>query len=223
MHVLTKAAVGTGVAALLFTGVMGFAHTRAGRPILKFLGMGCPVQAKPEQVQAGLQRGLAGLRGDGVAPERFALGLNLDATTLSDAQAWASGHHLDCKVEKHGLSSLHCEHVPAEVLAPGSAAVDDLQLTFSLADRLIAVDLFRGRRSSVEAAALYASARASLQARLGPPTEEQGQSSAEYLAAGTMHLAQLRYRYRDYVAQVTAANLGDHGVAEREVFQSATF
>ena len=38
-----------------------------------------------------------------------------------------------------------------------------------------------------------------------------------------MRMAQLRYRYRDYLAQVTAANLGDHGIAEREVFQSTTF
>jgi hypothetical protein len=66
-----------------------------------------------------------------------------------------------------------------------------------------------------------ASTKRSLERKLGPPTIAEGDISAEHLARGGFATAIIAYRCSDFLAEVTATNLGAHGVVLREHYLSA--
>lgn len=72
----------SGLAALVLAVLAtGWMHTPGARPVLRALGLPCPVKsASPEQVSSLRELGLANLRGPKPAPLRPALGMALDCT-----------------------------------------------------------------------------------------------------------------------------------------------
>jgi hypothetical protein len=123
----------SGVAfAALFTGVMGFAHTHAGRPLLVAMRPvmklmagskgGCPFgydkKASPEEKEAARAAFSETHRGEAPASARPALGFTLDATTPADVTAWAKAGSVECSEKGGGVthSDLECRDVPASLL-----------------------------------------------------------------------------------------------------------
>src|ERR1700709_1773111 len=78
------------------TAFVGFLHTKAGRPLLARLGVGCPVKASPEDVEAARLKSARALRGVETAASRPALGFALDSMTLADVKAWVAKNDLNC-------------------------------------------------------------------------------------------------------------------------------
>ncbi|MEO7329302.1 MAG: hypothetical protein ABI193_12030 [Minicystis sp.] len=121
---LKRALVSIAALGLSCTGVMGFAHTKAGRPLLALMGHGaakdgCPfgydVAASPEQKEAARQRFAASHAGASRASQRPALGFTLDGTTREEVRAWASSRGITCKVPRSG-PDLDCADVPSSAL-----------------------------------------------------------------------------------------------------------
>jgi hypothetical protein len=212
-----------GATTLLLTGALGFLHTKAGRPWLAALGVGCPAtRVTPAEVEALRQRALEGLRGAHPAAARPALGLALDLSTEADVQLWASVRDLACDRATRPTRHLTCRDVPAAALPPSdsTAKVDEVTFTFYPDGRLLGVETLRRRLPGAEAARAFVALTTALDDAVGAATERAGTPTAAYLEGGELHTAFARYRYSDYVATVTAMNLSG-GVALREQYQSA--
>lgn len=217
------------VGSLVFlTAFIGFLHTPAARPFLVAFGVGCPVlNADPHAVAAIREHGLQQLRGANDANSRPALGLALDQTTLEQARGWAEAHELTCEQKARGFTLLVCARVPVAALPATSAGqqpIDELTLSFDLSNRLIQVSTMRRALTSVEAVELVNGIADHLTRRLGEPSERSPQSSAEYLASGPLHTSYVHYRFRNYLASITATNFPGEsgGVAVREMYGSAS-
>ena len=66
-----------------------------------------------------------------------------------------------------------------------------------------------------------ASIAARLEEDLGAPSSAAGELSGTYLSSGDMHTSALAYRYKDYMADVSATKIPQAGVAVREHYMSA--
>ena len=131
LKALLKPLLGVASLLVLATGVIGFAHTPPGRPLLAMMGMGkartaggkCPlgydVAASPAQKESARQRFSEAHRGNGVAKARPALGFVLDQTTEAEVMKWADAHDVECKKPRSG-ADLDCVNVPATVVGLGS-------------------------------------------------------------------------------------------------------
>ena len=221
-HALLKR-VSISVASLLvaLTLVGGFLHTKAGRPLLARLGVGCPVKASPEAVEAARIKSARSQRGTETTASRPALGFALDHMTLTDAKAWADKQRVACEDVRKGL--LRCTEVPVAALGgTGGPVINRLDLGFTVADeRLVNISAWRNGLSSEVAAAQLNAVVASMKAQVGEPTREAGSRSANYLASGPMHTATVHYRFKDYIADVTATNIPGRGLSLREHYMSA--
>jgi hypothetical protein len=154
MRILKTTALSGAAVAAVFTGVMGFAHTHAGRPLLVAMrpvmsllagGKGaCPFgydkKATPEQKEAARAAFSESHRGDAAAGARPALGFTLDGTTPADVLTWAKARGVECNADgtsvgsAHGVvkrfagsvthSDLECRDVPASLLPEGERAAD---------------------------------------------------------------------------------------------------
>lgn len=209
--------------AALFVAAAGFLHSKAGRPLLAKLGVPCPAnKATADQVAAVHELGLTGLRGTAAAPARPAHGFALDRMTLADAQAWAAAKGATCVHETRGFDYLRCRSVSSEVLdQPGLPPVSELWLSFGKGGTLLSLDVYRRGLDEAAEEQVWQAATSKLEQSLGAPTHTIGKHAKGYLAAGPLHTARVQYRYADYIATVTAANLPWGGLAVREQFQSA--
>lgn len=224
ISILKKGALGLFAVGVLGTAFMGLLHTKAGRPLLAKLGMGCPVnKVTPAQAEGLRQRGLAGLRGSLSAPARPALGLELDSMTDAEVARWAARARLDCKVVHKGFILLQCTKVPASVVGEGTAddRIDQLTFAFSPEKRLVSVQTFRRGLGGEAAARILRQISETLTPRLGAATDQVGDATAAYLTHGPMQTVVRRYRYTDYVASITATNLPWSGIALSEQYMSA--
>jgi hypothetical protein len=200
-------------------------HLRAARPWLSRLGVRCPVErVSATQVDLLRRTALDSLRGTAPAPARPALGLRLLETRQAEVLEWASRQGLRCAAFVRGMSYVSCQDVPAEALGRfGSGApVADLSAAFDSRGVLVGVDTLRRGLSAEQAAALGTTITSRLGGDLGAPTEEAGEWSASYLGGGALHTAFVRYRFRDYLAAVTATHLPGSGVILREQYLSAS-
>ena len=220
-----RALLGLSVATLVVVGFFGFLHTKAGRPWMARLGMGCPVgKITPAQAVVTRERGMADLRGDRPAPSRAALGFVLDQSTDADVRAWAARAGVGCKEEARGFRILRCQSVPARALGEDSGTTSAESVTFALAENgtLLSVDVLRRDVPGARAAELYGALTSRLTRELGAPTKATALPTGEYLAGGPMHTAVSTWRFEDYLATVTAMNLGDRGgIVVREQYGSA--
>jgi hypothetical protein len=216
------AVVGLALGGIVVLG--GVLHLPAARPLLARLGAPCPVRTvSAAEVDAARGPALAALRGEAKAKSRPALGLRLDATTAGDVAAWAKANRLSCVAPRKAPDTLSCTDVPAEALGlPAShGRVPDVALAFDARGVLVAVDALRRGLSPREAAEAGTALVGRLSAELGAPSERAGDWTAEHLG-GPLHTSIVRFRFRDYVATVTATHLPGTGVILREQYLSAT-
>ncbi|MEO7035894.1 MAG: hypothetical protein ABI548_18310 [Polyangiaceae bacterium] len=201
---------------------VGFLHTKAGRPLLARLGVGCPVKASPADVEVARLSSARALRGVEAAASRPALGFALDSMTLSDVKAWAAKHDLNCDELRTGL--MRCTDVPVTAFGDREtgAPVDQLDFGFAPAtEHLVNISAWRHGMSGVAAAAQMGSIVSAMQQQLGAPTRQAGDRTADYLASGPMHTAIVEYRFTDYIADVSATNIPGRGLLLREHYMSA--
>jgi hypothetical protein len=223
----------TGVCAAAFAlGAIAAAHAPFARPWLMRLG-GCPVaSARMTPVEAEAARHLALKEDlearedlaarDVLAPSRPALGFALDATTLDEARAWARRASIACDDVRPGL--LRCERVPPQALGrpleTGSA--DELELEFDDRSRLVNLTTVRSHLSPAAASEEGRAIVASLGDALGPAVGTAGDfATVRFAQSATTSISTVRYRYRDYVADVTGMNAPSGGPSIREHYMSA--
>jgi hypothetical protein len=204
-------------------GLIGFAHTEAGRPLLNALrgAPGCPVDLAalaPENVETARIAAVAKVRGSAIESSRRALGFTLGDTSKADVAAYLSGHGIACESSRQD-SVLRCASAPVEHSPSGAPRVDDLHLQFDQNDKLVAVDLYREGTSSCAAVAWLNAMDDRLSREVGPITDKQGEASETFLEGGTLRRAANRYRYQGYVAEVSATRFGSRGVRVREQYQ----
>jgi len=159
-------------------------------------------------------------RGSEAATSRPALGFALDRMTLADVKAWAESQHVNCEDVRGGL--LRCTDVPVVALGGSGPLINRLDFGFTLADqRLVNLSAWRNGLTSVAAAAQMDAVVASMRERVGAPSHEEGRRSAQYLAAGPLHTTLVQYRFKDYIADVSATNIPGRGLSLREHYMSA--
>jgi hypothetical protein len=204
----------------LLVGLIGFAHTEAGKPLLHWLAnaAGCPVDFEggdPARVEAFRVHALQQRDGKVVARTHPALNFELGRTTRSEVQQWVSAQGADCSTTRKG-SVLSCARVSQGQQLP----LEDLHFQFDAEQRLVAVDLFRPQGCGRDAVVHLRELQDQLAERVGPATQVRGTLSADYLARAYRRAA-IEYRYDHYTAQISATNLGARGIRVREQYQWA--
>jgi hypothetical protein len=219
-----RAAVIAAGAVIAATGLIGLAHAPFARSLLMSMG-GCPMagaKMTPALAERARQMGLGADRGDVSAPSRPALGFALDSTTLPDARAWARREHVDCEDSRPGL--MKCDGVRPEALGlPATqGTLDELALEFDPRGRLVNMTTFRTHLSPAVASTEAHAIVASLAEKLGPAGARAGDFDASTLGASPAgSISTVRYRFGDYVADVTAMNAPSSGPSIREHYMSA--
>ena len=201
---------------------IGAMHTGAGRQLLARLGVPCPVdQVDAAQVTRLREAGLRDARGLGTAPARPALGMVLGRTTREDVRAWQAAHRAECVELVRGATYLRCRGVAADAFGVAGPPVSEAWFSFGPDGRLAGVDLYRRGLDDPGAVQAWSDAQARLARALGTPTRAFGDASPRVLHASALQTARLEYRYRDYLAVVTAVNLPHAGLAVREQYIDA--
>lgn len=205
---------------LLGTALMGFAHTRAGRPVLAWLGrvvgqpQSCPLGFDVEQSPAAREetrRRFAKAHGGAVmARSRPALGFSLDHQRREDLLGFAASHKISCERPRAG-GDLECRDIPAALLPPsyGGVAVQTLWLNFGGDGTLIGVTGLRRERDPEVLSVAFRAIDAALTREVGAAAARQGDPSAAALGAGLLRQASVEYRFRDYHVELRITNMGD--------------
>jgi len=212
--------VASSLAAL--TAAIGLLHTPLGRPLLARLGVGCPVQASPEDVERARLQSAHATRGTEASPARPALGFVLDQMTIKDVETWAERAQVSCEELRAG-TVLSCKNVPESALGGRiGGPIDELELAFSpTSKRLVNLATTQYGLDGDTAAAQMSAVVSGLAGQLGKPTREVGERSGNYLASGPYRTALVRYRFTDYQADVSAMSLPGQGTVLREHYMSA--
>jgi hypothetical protein len=212
----------TAIALAVSVGAIGALHLPVARGLLARVG-GCPVataKMTPVEMENARHIAAASERGTAQAPSRPALAFMLDVTTAAQVQAWADAHRVTCDAVHPGL--LKCTDVPAGAVGAAAPAIDELALGFDVSGRLVNLTTMRQHLSPAAAATAASSIATSLRAELGKSTSASGEFDAAHLAQrGALSTATVGYRFADYVADVSAMNLGPSGTSVREHYMSA--
>lgn len=206
---------------LLGVGLIGFAHTKAGRPLLRYIpGMGaCPLDVATlteddrRRVRAEV---LAPLVGERAATDRRALAFELGRTTAIDVSAWATAHGVKCAAGRR--LEMRCETIPAAAI-DHTAGFDTVSFDFDDTGALVAVEASAVLETADGAAAWIADRDHALQGRLGDPAIRRGESVADDVSKGPMSQISREYRGSDVRAKVAATNTGRGRFAIREFHQ----
>lgn len=220
------------VALLAATALVGFAHTKPGRPLLAWMGraMGkgsasCPLgfdrAATPEQREQARMRFAATHRGTEPAAARPAAGFILDRTTRAEVLAWSSANDLSCAPGR-GLADVSCPAVPDSLLpAPlRGAGTQTVWFVFGEGNRLVSVTLVASTQRPERLSAMFEAVVDDLTREAGPPIARDGDFSPASLSSGALVQARAEYRFRDYYAMARATNVGSSGYALTEEFRS---
>lgn len=227
---------GSVIASGLFVGLIGFAHTKPGRPLRPMLvalnklsgaspqtkGGACPLGydqgGSLADIEAARQRSVAQFRGTSPSQARPAFAFSLGTTTRKEVETWASEHGVSCS-SKQGPVRLTCASVPGAALPPAFSgmALDEMYLQFNPEDRLVSVGTVR---SSHDAEGIVKTDDAILQEltkQLGAPSSTSGKHEASYLAGAPLRQARSEYRFSDYYAtsSVTSVGQGRFVLSER--------
>lgn len=222
-RMLKRAAAGTGISLVAFTGLIGFAHTEAGGPIMQLLMSlsGCPVTldgGDPVAVEEFRVEQMRERAGSQPAAAHPALTFTLGQTRKADVQSWAAATGARCEEKRQG-SAIQCTGVPMP--RQGDAcepSIDDLHLQFDAGGRLVALDAFRRGLDGARAVAMFEQTGSRLDVRVGPATAQHGEASADNLESGDYHHASREYHYSDYVARITLTSFPGRGVRMREQY-----
>lgn len=226
--------VGCAIAGLI--GTIGVLHTPLARPLLMKIG-GCPVgRASAADVDFLRRQSVAAMRGSAteVAPARPALGFSLERTTARDIRAWAKANHLSCTDRREGMLIM-CSDVSTELFdsrrcATGhpdgrGARIDEVTFAFRPRDQtLVNVTTMSYGFAPNDAVATMGCITERLDADLGAQADQHrdGEMTAARLSQGGYATSMTSYRFRDYVAEVSATSF-DNGsrVVVREHYVSA--
>ena len=204
---------------VLFVALMGFAHTRAGRPLLAAMGRvmhggACPLgydrAASPAQREAARTRFAATHRGEAPAASRPALGFALDETLRADVAAFMAARGITCRAST-GLADLVCNEVPAEALpAQQERAVPrNLWFTFGQQQRLLSVVALSRAASAEPISAGFERVARGVAHDAGQLAAITGDATASALSSGVLRQATAELRFSDYYASARATNMGD--------------
>jgi hypothetical protein len=201
------------------TAAIGALHLPALRPLLALVAKtaGCPVDLKggdPVALERFRVEQLKQRVGDTEARSAPALGFELGVSTRADVLAWLGSEADRCESVAQG-SALTCEAVKP----PGEPGIDSLYVRFDAGSKLVALDLFRAGDSAHGALAHFARVDRTLGELVGPRTDTRGELHAQYLAAGRYRRVASEFRYKSYVASLSAMNFGSRGVRVRETYQ----
>lgn len=217
-------------AALVSTGIIGFAHTKSGRPVLAWMGKhgimpgakgGCPLgydkQATPEQKEIA-RRNFAVLHGaEGAAAARPALGFVLDQTTRADVNAWATKNGVTCAAGGK-QADLVCSEVPVGALpAPvGAVGMHGIWFNFGPNDALVSVISFRRDKSVDAISSTLHAVEDEVTREAGPAAKIGGDGSPTELETGMLAQSFAEYRFKNYYAVARATNMGADYVLTEE-------
>jgi hypothetical protein len=199
---------------------LGVLHMPFARGLLMRAG-GCPVgHARLAEIEPARLASLAALRGGlAAAPARPALGFELDRTTPREARAWAERARVTCAEVREGL--VRCENVPARALGlpESDGPVGELYLGFNTRARLVDVSTMR---THLAQAGIVRDVEGKLVSEVGAPHQKSGSFDEAHLSLeGAQGLSSVRYRYRDYFADVIAMRFTTDGLVLREHYMSA--
>lgn len=230
MRAWRKLLMAMAVLVVAATAIIGFAHTRPGRPLLAYMPWGkaaeglCPLgydaPATAAARLAARQQFAAAHRGDARAPSRPALGFTLDQTSRAEVLAWAVAKGVSCTQPKRG-HDIECENVPAEALplsGPKFAMVPlrSLWLDFGGRDELVSIIALRrhGRLDDiVEAFGMF---RSTLDENAGQATEVQAADAKAELQAGLLRQSMAEYKFTNYHARARVTHMPDDFVLTEE-------
>lgn len=206
---------------LFGVGLIGFAHTEAGRPLLRYIpGMGaCPLDVVPltdddrRRVRAEVLSPLAGER---AATDRRALAFDLGRTTATDVDAWATEHGVRCGSGRR--LELRCESIPAKAI-DRATGFDVVSFDFDEDGTLVAIEASSVLDSAAVAATWIADREDALRDRMGDPAIRTGEPVAGEVAKGPLSQISREYRGSDVRAKVAATNTGRGRFAVREFHQ----
>ena len=162
------------------------------------------------------------MRGTTPAPLRSALGLALDKTTELEALAWATSKKLHCESLVRGLHYLRCRGVPSDAMGVAGPDISEMWLSFSPSSRLTGLNVYRRGLSTSDMDMVWHHSTSRLRTELGSPSIQFGDPSAASLLRSDLSTARVQYRFSNYLATVTAANLSYAGLSVREQYVSAT-
>ena len=216
---LRRSVLFTLAAALGTCGLVGALHLPAARPLLSWVAssVGCPVSldggdaATLEAHRIVVARSRAGV---GSAKGRPALAFELGTTVRPTVQAWLSARNAACEEWSSG-AVLRCR-----IERGGARDVTlDAHLQFDERDRLVAVDLWHAARPAAESIAALSALSNVVTRTVGAPTLASGPLDGAYLQARPFRRVARDYRYADYIARLSATNLGRRGFRLREQYQ----
>jgi hypothetical protein len=234
MRALKAFALSSLCAATLFTGVVGFAHTHAGRPLLVAMRpvlrvlagskASCPFgydkKATPEEKAAERVSFSRAHHGAKPAPVRPALGFDLDTTTPADVLAWAKTKGVFCAEKPGGVarSDLECKDIPDGLLPESArgAKVSSLWLTFGERGTLTKIVAVRSDARAEAISDAFTRVTSDVANEAGPATAHEGRGTATELASGLLVESSAEYRFSNYYALARAANVGSAYVLTEE-------
>jgi hypothetical protein len=209
-------AIGIGTTTLLL-GVVGFAHTSTGRPLLaaatRMAHGGCPFGYDKPMTPAQRERARLGFaathRGELRAASRPALGFTLDHTTRAEIVAQMAKHGISCVAAK-GLSDLTCNQVPSAALEGITpyAPPRNLWLTFGTKEQLLSVIAVSRAAEAQPISDAFVATQSTLDQHAGAVTTASGSADSRALAAGALRQASAEFRFSNYYALTRATNLG---------------
>ncbi|HMJ16219.1 MAG TPA: hypothetical protein VK524_32620 [Polyangiaceae bacterium] len=201
-----------------FSGLVAFAHTSVGRPLLGWMrgAPGCPVSLEGGDAKTVEAFRVAHLKREvGAEPSRGnpALGFELGRSDRTSVSSWARASGAACKTLREE-SVLRCTGFRK---ADGEAlAIDDAHLQFDARGMLVAADVYRVRTNAAAALAFVRSKANLLDAVAGPHTQSSGPTDSDSLQLQPFSRAAITYKYQRYVAELSATNLADRGIRVRE-------
>lgn len=201
-----------------FTGLVGFAHTSGGQPLLAWLrgAPGCPVSLEggdARRVEAHRILHLKRALGSDAARAHPALDFELGRTHRDEVRRWAQERGAECKTLREE-SVLRCSRFAGAHAR--SLPLDDAHLQFDARGILVAADLYRARTSAGRAVSFVRERAGTLDAKVGPRTTSDLEKTQRDLAEQRFARVSVAYRYRQYVAELSATNLGERGIRVRE-------
>lgn len=155
------------------------------------------------------------MRGEFVEKSRPALGFDLGVTTRDQVLAQLGGA-ASCDWSRE-RTVLRC--VDQGVRIAAGVPIADLFIQFNLDGVLVAVDAMHEEVGAVRALARLDERQTQLDAAVGPLTARTGVSDSAQLAGSNLRRSAIEYRYRNYLARISATNFGDRGVRVREQYQ----
>lgn len=214
---LRRVVLGLVATASVATGLIGFAHTSAGKPLLRYLTGSCPIGEPLEDAQLDAARltAVAPLRGATPAAARPALVFELDRSTQADVVAWAAQHGVACHEERMGL---RCVDVPAG--AADAAPFDEVLVRFDQSGRLVSIVASFSTQDVEAAVQRWTALSARVEQQAGAATARRGEATPTWLRKNTLGQAAASFHYADYLADITATNLGHGRMSVRATFQS---